>query len=92
MNTLLGIDKNNFNYLNINNSPPYARVLGFNNKGKHLLKRIKQVSKIPVSTKFNTLYKSCNPIIHNFLNLKKLQLIYMSLVIKTIHPKILAGF
>ena len=39
----LGITK-----ADLHSSPPYIRVLGFNNNGKHLLKKLKSNSKLPI--------------------------------------------
>ena len=59
-----------FAFLGINredvySSPPYIRILGFNNRGKHLLKELKNNSKLPIITKksdVNSLNKNAKKI------------------------------
>ena len=57
---------------NRHNGPQYARVLGFNNKGKQLLSLIKQRSLIPLVMKTADFIKSCNPLLKSMLELEAL--------------------
>ncbi|WP_018249687.1 nucleotidyltransferase [Orenia marismortui] len=48
---LLGLDQKTLNNFDQNGGPQYLRILGFNNKGRDLLKLIKQNSTLPLITK-----------------------------------------
>ncbi|KXZ39618.1 Predicted nucleotidyltransferase [Alkalithermobacter thermoalcaliphilus JW-YL-7 = DSM 7308] len=66
MNILLGIEKKDMEYIKSTQNTPYIRVLAFNEKGRQILKKIKQDSNCTIinklsSTDFN------NPILNTFL-------------------------
>lgn len=62
---LLGVKKNN------NFDLEYIRILGFNNKGKNILNKIKKNIDIPILTKFDSKYLSDDLRITNILSLNK---------------------
>jgi predicted nucleotidyltransferase len=71
-NILVGINYKDFNNIHKISSPIYGRILAFNDNGKKLLSKIKNNSKIPVSTKFSVFYKSCNKTINKIAYYEKL--------------------
>lgn len=69
---LTGMTLEQMDIFNRHNGPQYARVLGFNNKGKQLLSLIKQKSLIPLVMKTADFIKSCNPLLKSMLELEAL--------------------
>ncbi len=62
----LGLDKE---ILNIN--PPYIKVLGFNERGKEILKIAKKSAKLPIVTKVSDIKKLCeNPVAARFFKIE----------------------
>ena len=70
MSILTGMTSEQVDMFNRYNGPQYARVLGFNNKGKQLLSLIKQKSLIPIVMKTADFIKSCNPLLRSMLELE----------------------
>lgn len=67
---LLGLNKSHIEEL-FSYDTPYIRVLGANEKGLTLLKRIKDESDVKIVTKFSNYKKFNNDIVDNFLDLEK---------------------
>lgn len=55
LSAFLGINKEIFNFL-----PPYIKILGFNDKGKEILKIAKNKSRLPIVTKISDIKKLKN--------------------------------
>ncbi|MFZ5988306.1 MAG: nucleotidyltransferase [Bacillota bacterium] len=72
MSILAGITVNDLDLFNRYGGPQYARVLGFNNKGKQLMSLIKQNSIMPLVLKTADFIKSCNPLLKRMLELESL--------------------
>lgn len=70
MSILTGMTLEQADMFNRYNGPQYARVLGFNKKGKQLLSLIKQKSVIPLVMKTADFVKSCNPLLKSMLELE----------------------
>lgn len=51
LHALTGLKQSEFNAFNDDGGPKYIRILGFNNKGRLLLKKMGEVSKLPVFVK-----------------------------------------
>ena len=51
------------------NNEDYIRILGFNNKGKNYLNKIKKNIKIPILTKYNDKYLNADLKINNIIAL-----------------------
>jgi hypothetical protein len=70
MSILTGMTSGQADMFNRYDGPQYARVLGFNKKGKQLLSLIKQKSVIPLVMKTADFVKSCNPLLKSMLELE----------------------
>ncbi|TYQ12933.1 UNVERIFIED_CONTAM: putative nucleotidyltransferase [Acetivibrio alkalicellulosi] len=70
MNILVGITSNDLNMFNIYNGPQYARILGFNQRGKYLLSLAKKNTSIPLILKTSDFISSCNPLLKRMLELE----------------------
>lgn len=62
----------NFTQAHSINEPPYLRVLGFNSRGKELLKMMKKQSQLPIITKFSHGYQEINDSGRKILDLEVL--------------------
>lgn len=67
---LTGLTHSDADMFNLNNGPQYARVLGFNEKGKYLLSKIKKVSSLPIILKTANFINSCNPLVRRMLEIE----------------------
>lgn len=72
MGILMGITSKDIDMLSRFDSPQYARVLGFNQKGKQLLSQIKQKSSIPLVLKTADFIKSCDSSLKRKLDFESL--------------------
>ncbi len=70
MSILIGITSYDFDMFNQYGGPTYARVLGFNEKGKYLLSKTKKKTSIPVILKTADFMQSCNPLVRKMLELE----------------------
>ncbi|WP_077367383.1 nucleotidyltransferase [Anaerosalibacter sp. Marseille-P3206] len=68
---LLNLDKKTFIRLN-NSYPNYIRVLGMNEKGMFLLRKIKSNSKLPIINRFSDYYKYKNPYLDEIIQYDKI--------------------
>ncbi|NLD47898.1 MAG: nucleotidyltransferase [Clostridiaceae bacterium] len=67
---LTGLTSSDTDMFNLNNGPQYARVLGFNDKGRYLLSKIKKVSAIPLVLKTANFINSRNPLLRRMLEIE----------------------
>ena len=67
IHTLLGMLKESFNKFNLAGGPQYIRILGFSNKGKEILSKIKN-SSLPLVTTPSDFLHSCTDIARDMLN------------------------
>jgi len=67
---LTGMDGAELENFNKFGGPQYARVLGFNDKGRHLLSLMKTSSLLPVITKAANFKNSCNPLLRRMLQIE----------------------
>ncbi|HEY9062325.1 MAG TPA: nucleotidyltransferase [Pseudobacteroides sp.] len=67
---LTGLTQNMFNSFNSYGGPQYVRILGFNTKGRVLLKRMKPHCTLPIITKTSQFKNSCNPMLRKMLQLE----------------------
>ncbi len=72
LHLLTGLTAKEFDEFNRNGGPQYARVLGFNGKGRELLRDLKQKSKIPIILKPADYQNSCNPMIRRMIQIEAL--------------------
>ncbi|MDQ2085007.1 nucleotidyltransferase [Herbivorax sp. ANBcel31] len=72
MNIMLGITSKDITIFNSYNGPQYARVLGFNQRGKYLMSLIKKNSSIPMILKTANFINSCNPLLRKMLELESI--------------------
>jgi len=70
MGILMGVTSKDLDMLSRFDSPQYARILGFNSKGKQLLSQIKKKSSIPLVLKLSNFIKSCDPVLKRKLELE----------------------
>jgi len=70
MGILMGVTSKDLDMLSRFDSPQYARILGFNSKGKQLLSQIKKKSSIPLVLKLSDFIKSCDPVLKRKLELE----------------------
>jgi predicted nucleotidyltransferase len=70
MSFITGLTKESFNEFNKYGGPQYARVLGFDKKGRHILKKIKKKATIPVIIKRAHFSDSCNNLLKKMLELE----------------------
>jgi len=61
IHALLGMEKRQLNTFNDNGGPQYIRVLGFNEKGRELLKLIKKNSPLPIISNIGDISKYPEP-------------------------------
>lgn len=71
-NVLTGITASELNRFNTYGGPQYARVLGFNQKGRYLLSRINRSAVIPIVVKTANFKNSCNPLFKRMLEIESL--------------------
>jgi len=64
---LLNITAREFQTFNNYGGPQYIRVLGFNNKGAHLLSKINKNASLPVIIKTADFTKTCNTLLNKML-------------------------
>lgn len=64
---LSGLSSNELETFNEYGGPQYIRVLGFNKKGRDVLSKIKNTTKLPVITKPANYVRSCNPLLRKML-------------------------
>ena len=64
---LSGLTANELDTFNEYGGPQYIRVLGFNEKGRDVLSKIKKTAMLPVITKPSTYARSCNPLLRKML-------------------------
>lgn len=69
-NLLTGITSHEFDTFNQYGGPQYARVLGFNSKGRSLLSKINKTSTLPIIIKTADFKKSCNPLLKRMLEIE----------------------
>lgn len=69
IHAMVGIKKRDLHLFNIHGGPQYMRVLGFNEKGKNLLKLIKERSQLPIITNVRDLSKY-PPLIKSMLEIE----------------------
>jgi len=74
---LMGVTSKDLDMLSRFDSPQYARILGFNSKGKQLLSQIKKKSSIPLVLKLSDFIKSCDPVLKESLNWRYLPPTFM---------------
>jgi predicted nucleotidyltransferase len=67
---LTGLDKDMFETFNRYGGPQYVRILGFNDNGKILLKKIKPNCILPIITKTSQYKNTCNPLLRKMLQLE----------------------
>ncbi|MDP4181768.1 MAG: nucleotidyltransferase [Bacillota bacterium] len=67
---MTGLTKDTFETFNTFGGPQYARILGFNSKGRAFLKNIKSNCSIPLITKTSHYKASCNPLLKKMLQLE----------------------
>lgn len=67
---LTGISTEMFETFNSNEGPLYVRILGFNDKGRSLLKEIKSRCILPLITKTSQYKSSCNPLLRKMLQIE----------------------
>ena len=66
LSAFCGIDKEIFEF-----NPPYIKVLGFNERGKEILKIAKKRAKLPIATKVSDIKKLCdNPVAAKFFKIE----------------------
>lgn len=80
---LIGITRDDILSLSTKKAPQYIRVLGFNNKGASLLKRIKKVSNLPVITNLKR-YRPQNIIASRMIDIDKIATDIYTLLYKNI--------
>jgi len=64
---LTGISTEMFETFNSNEGPLYVRILGFNDNGRMLLKKLKSSCTLPLITKTSQFKSSCNPLLRKML-------------------------
>ena len=67
LSSFLGITKDLQNIL-----PPYIRVLGFNNKGSEILKKMKSTATLPIITKYNDTKNLADQNVVKFFNMESI--------------------
>lgn len=80
---LTGMTADFLEELKENRYAQYIRILGFNEKGRSLLNKIKKNSKLPIITKPASYIKLSNPSPGSFLNMKSEQPMHTHLPILT---------
>ena len=65
---LSGLTANELEIFNEYGGPQYIRVLGFNEKGRDVLSKIKKTATLPVITKPAHYTRSCNPLLRKMLD------------------------
>ncbi len=68
-NVLLGITQDMLNTFQHYGGPQYIRVLGFNEKGRQLLRVAKKRASIPILVKTASYKQSCNPLLRQMIEL-----------------------
>jgi predicted nucleotidyltransferase len=67
---LAGITKNDMDLFQQYGGPQYARILGFNNKGREILSKMKKNSVLPIITKPVDYKKTCNRLLKRMLEIE----------------------
>jgi predicted nucleotidyltransferase len=67
---LTGLTSQEFNTFNEYGGPQYARILGFNQKGRLMLSQINKISTIPIIIKTADFKSSCNPLLKRMLEIE----------------------
>jgi predicted nucleotidyltransferase len=70
LSLLTGMTSNEFDNFNKYGGPQYIRVLGFNNKGRELLSKIKKSAVLPIIVKTANFKYSCNPLLKRMLQIE----------------------
>jgi len=67
---LSGMTGEELDTFNRHGGPQYARVLGFNKRGQHLLAKMNKTSSLPIITKAANFKNSCNPLLRRMLEIE----------------------
>lgn len=72
INILSGLTQVQLDMFQKHGGPQYVKVLGFNDKGRNVLARMKETCTLPVIMKASNYKKSCNPLLTQMLYLDNL--------------------